>query len=280
MSLFDKYSRVLSVQERKDRLKTAVGTSYFWKKVTVTVNGVGSNDEQSTPTEPRKMLVLGAISPIQALLIKLSNSNGRHYTNGFVPARALFNLQGANQQYIPFASPLFIGVNEQIKVETQNSSSTPELDGKYDIWFFCKEDNIQYSDTYLAKNTVPALKRIENLFPSELLSLPMNVNFTGTLNEELENVTTPADSEAMLLIGIASELRLAEMIITQLWNNQTWSSQRLPVWAFSGDTKASFLSSWLFPEPIFIPAQTTLSATIKNVGAENAGKITFIGCTP
>jgi hypothetical protein len=242
------------------------------------VQGAGSNDIQYTNPEPRPLRILGAISPLNFAYVKLSNSNGRNYTNGYVPARALFNLQGTNQQYIPFASPIILGAGEQLKLELQNASNPPQPNGFYDIVFLCQEENIPYSEDYKQRHYQPALDRIKT-HSSELYALPMEVNFTETANEEVPPKTPSADVP-LLVLGIASELRLAEIELVQTWNNQVWSNNGIPIWSIAGDTKSSFLAGSFLPEPIFIPKRTNFATKVKNIGAEKAGIITFLCATP
>lgn len=279
--MFDQYlyTPELSVQERIDRLEAAARRQFFFDTLRYQVTGVASQGQSINRNVQRPMRCHGATTDIANSRWMLTDTKGHSFTSDFVPVRSMTNFQSFINPWVPFPTPIELDADIQIKAQFINNGPVADANGNYRVILVCEEPNanvgrpalgdyIEFGRQYITSGAKP--------LPFDLM---VNIPFTSSINER-RNVQTLGQDDPLLLVGLTSELQFADVQIIQQSNNYAWSTDEIPIWCFSGDTKSARATVWLLPRPIYLPPKDVLTIAATNLSAEAAGQLNFICLRP
>lgn len=279
--MFDQclYTPVLSAAERLDRLEAAARRQFFFDTLDYQVTGIASQDVSINRNVQRPMRCHGATTDIANSRWQLSDTKGRFFTSDYVPVRSMTNFQSFINPWLPFPTPIELDKDIQIKAQFINNGPIPDANGSYRVILCCEEENANVGRPALPTVLDYGKEYINSGRPPLPFCLMTTIPFTAAVGERRPCQTLGQD-DPLLIVGITSELQFANVQIIQQSNNYAWSTDEIPVWCFSGDTKSARATVWILPRPVYLPPKDVLVLATTNVTGEPAGQMNFLCLRP
>jgi hypothetical protein len=205
--------------------------------------------------------LIGAVSDIDAAKVQFSINARPVWSSEKVPVPTLFGRPDSVKPVLWFQRPLRLLHGARIRADLTNAGG--EAAGT--MVFICRQLNVPLA-------LQQPLGNLQDI--GELEIIPLDSQFTGTVNEVKITSTSVLDHD-FLLRALHTTLGQATIRMFGL-GGQLWMEQPVPIWALAGRATSAIPNQPMQP-PCLIPKGYNIQVEFTNAGPELSGHIYLVG---